>query len=314
MPEKDSAGRIIRSADANTAKTAILHITPNPANEAMRFYSHNNAYAAFVVWTGCFLFFNGDKTEELHRGDFIFIPPGTVYGYHSLMPGSELLVLTTLEDPTAVLETINEEQDEVFQHLIGVETPDPKDIDVADGHHPFDLMKPIDWNPSLSTFLRPYSLNATTCPRWIFGGVITRPFVRQAQCEGKFSISAMETSRVHTVRPFLDRWLYFTSVDHFFCVVEGTMLIKLKGQTEWTELREGQAMLISARQAFTADVGSEFVKILTVTNGIGIDELICRAGREYGPTTLPETTSRWDTWDELRLRSACSEVGALLDY
>jgi mannose-6-phosphate isomerase-like protein (cupin superfamily) len=285
MPEKDSAGRIIRSADANTAKTAILHITPNPANEAMRFYSHNNAYAAFVVWTGCFLFFNGDKTEELHRGDFIFIPPGTVYGYHSLMPGSELLVLTTLEDPTAVLETINEEQDE-----------------------------PIDWNHSLSTFLRPYSLNATTCPRWIFGGVITRPFVRQAQCEGKFSISAMETSRVHRVRPFLDRWLYFTSVDHLFCVVEGTMLIKLKGQTEWTELREGQAMLISARQAFTADVGSEFVKILTVTNGIGIDELICRAGREYGPTTLPETTSRWDTWDELRLRSACSEVGALLDY
>ncbi|KAM0491047.1 hypothetical protein ACHAP8_010935 [Fusarium lateritium] len=86
------------------ATTAILHLAPNPENEAMRFYSHKNAYAAFVVWTGCFLFFNGDKTEQLRRGDFIFIPPGTVYGYQSLVPESELLVVTTLQDPTTLLE------------------------------------------------------------------------------------------------------------------------------------------------------------------------------------------------------------------
>ncbi|UZP36602.1 hypothetical protein NXS19_004418 [Fusarium pseudograminearum] len=99
------------------------------------------------------------------------------------------------------------------------------------------------------------------------------------------------------------------------CVIEGTFLLKLKGQAEWTELREGQAMLVSARQAFTADLGSEFVRMLIITNGIGIDELICRAGHEYESTTLPETAdNRWDTWDEIRFRSACSEVGALLDY
>lgn len=75
MPEKDSATRIIRSTDLKTASTAILHVIPNPGNETMRFYSHKNAYAAFIVWTGCFLFFDGDKTEQLRGGDFIFIPP-----------------------------------------------------------------------------------------------------------------------------------------------------------------------------------------------------------------------------------------------
>ncbi|KAL6922443.1 hypothetical protein FSHL1_006403 [Fusarium sambucinum] len=314
MPEKDSATRIVRSTDAKMATTAILHLAPNPENEAMRFYSHKNAYAAFVVWTGCFLFFNGDKTEQLRRGDFIFIPPGTVYGYQSLVPESELLVVTTLQDPTTLLESIDKDQDALSQRSTEVEIPDPKDIDIVDGYRPFDPMKPIDQDASLSTFLRPYSLNPFTCPRWIFGGAVTRPFVRQDQCEGKFSISVMESSQVHKVRPFLNRWLSFTSVDHCFCVIEGTFLLKLKDETEFTELGEGQAIQISARQAFTGDVGSEFLRVLVITNGIGIDEMIRRAGREYESTALPETVDRWDAWDEIRFRSACSEVGALLDY
>jgi hypothetical protein len=75
MPEKDSATRIVCSGGMKSEKTVILHLTPNPTREVMRFYSHQNAYAAFVVWNGCFLFFNGNKTEQLCRGDFIFIPP-----------------------------------------------------------------------------------------------------------------------------------------------------------------------------------------------------------------------------------------------
>jgi mannose-6-phosphate isomerase-like protein (cupin superfamily) len=123
----------------------------------------------------------------------------------------------------------------------------------------------------------------------------------------------MESSHIHRVRPFLDRWLSFTSVDHCFCVIEGTLSVKLRGQDEWIELREGQAIRIPARQAFTADMGSEFLKVLTFTNGVGIDELIFKAGNKYDSTSLPETAGKWDSWDEVRFRSACSEVGALLD-
>jgi mannose-6-phosphate isomerase-like protein (cupin superfamily) len=75
MPEKDSATRIVCSGGMKSEKTVILQLTPNPTKEVMRFYSHQNAYAAFVVWNGRFLFFNGEKTEQLCRGDFIFIPP-----------------------------------------------------------------------------------------------------------------------------------------------------------------------------------------------------------------------------------------------
>jgi len=230
-----------------------------------------------------------------------------------LIPESELLVVTTLQDPATLLEAIDKDQD-VLSRRSTDETPDAKEIDLVDGYRPFDLTKPVQQDASLSTFLRPYSLNAATCPRWIFGGIITRPFVRQNQCEGKFSISVMESSHVHRVKPFLDRWISFTTVDHCFCVIEGKFSLKFKGQNEGTELEKGQAMLVPARQAFTATVGSEVLKMLVITNGIGIDELICRAGHGYGSTALLETVNRWDTWDEIRFRSACSEVGALLDY
>jgi quercetin dioxygenase-like cupin family protein len=83
MPEKDSATRIIGSAEMESGKTVILHLTPNPAKDVMRFYSHQNAYAAFVVWNGRFLFFNGDKTEQLCRGDFVFIPPVSYFYFWS---------------------------------------------------------------------------------------------------------------------------------------------------------------------------------------------------------------------------------------
>lgn len=240
-----------------------------------------------------------------------------MYGYQPLRPQSELLVLTTLGDPAALLEAIDQDQDEAFPKSSGkpngVAIPDVEDVDNINCYRPFDLARPIDQGASLSTFLRPHSVDATTCSRWIFGGVITRPFVRHTECEGKFSISAMESSQMHREWPFLDRWLNFTSVDHCFCVIEGKFLVKLRGQAEWTEVREGQAIQIPARQTFTADVGSEYVKILTITNGVGIDELICKAGNLYGSTKLPETAGKWDSWDEVRFISACSEVGALLD-
>ncbi|RGP78643.1 cupin domain-containing [Fusarium longipes] len=311
MPEKDSATRIMRSGEVQSEKTVILHLTPNPTEEAMRFYSHQNAYAAFVVWHGRFLFVNGNKTEQLCRGDFVFIPPGIIYGYQPLVPQSELLVLTTLEDPAVLLEAIDQDKNEMFQEPQKV--PNLANVTEVHSHRPFDFAKPIDQGASLSTFLQPYSLDATTCSRWIFGGVIARPFVRHTQCEGKFSVSALVSSRVHRVWPFLNRWLSFTSVDHCFCVIEGMFLVKLRDEDEWTELREGQAIRVPARQRFTADVGSEHLNMLTFTNGVGIDELICKAGHEYGSTALPETVGGWDSWDELRLRAACSAVGALLD-
>lgn len=165
---------------------------------------------------------------------------------------------------------------------------------------------------TIPTIVEPYFLRLPVSSRWIFGGVMTRPCVKATQCEEKFSISAMETSDAHRVQPFLNRWLSFTRVDHCFCVVEGTFKVKFRGHVEWTLIRGGQAITIPARQGFTVDVGSGFLRWVTITNGTGIDELICKAGYQCASLTLPETVSCWDGWDEVRFISACSEVGALL--
>ncbi|KAF5008450.1 hypothetical protein FDECE_5282 [Fusarium decemcellulare] len=307
IPGKSRAIPVFADSDAQDEKISIFNLKPLPTDEAVHFYHHEDAYTAFVVWSGRFEFWNGDKGHELGSGDFAFIPPNSVYGFQSLEEDSELLVFTTLDNHADLFESIGHGYSKIL-HL------DSSDIHVIDDYHPPELINFIEPDSDLPTFLQPYFLRVTSSPRWIFGGVMSRPCVRSAQCEGKFSISAMESSHIEDARPFGNRWLSFTRVDHCFCVIEGVFRIKFKDDDEWSVVEEGQAIVVSARQYFSAEVGSDFTRIITLANGPGIDELVCKAGSECDSVVLPEVSDHhWDGWDEIRFKSACVEVGALVE-
>lgn len=158
-----------------------------------------------------------------------------------------------------------------------------------------------------------YFLRANTGPRHILGGVISRPFIFSSQCGGKFAITSLESSNVYGKSPLADKWLTFKNVDHCFCVQEGLLKVKLRkdgGDTEWSEIREGQTVLVPAGQAFQLEFGSRYVRTITFTNGRGIEELIKLAGSDCPSVVLPEEAAPFDA---AKLQKASSEVDVVLD-
>jgi mannose-6-phosphate isomerase-like protein (cupin superfamily) len=158
--------------------------------------------------------------------------------------------------------------------------------------------------------LEPYFLRANTGPRWMLGGVMSRPFINASQCSGKFAISSIESSNQYAESPFKERWLTFENVDHCFIVTEGLLRVRLKGEEEWAEVREGQTLVISAGQAFMLEFASRYVRAISFTNGPGIEHLIHTAGQPYANFVLPDSVG---SWDEDRLRVVCGEMGVQLD-
>ncbi|KAH8803003.1 hypothetical protein F5884DRAFT_681844 [Xylogone sp. PMI_703] len=317
IPDKNGVIRIISSAIARDRKITVFYHTAVPTEDAVPSFYHQEAYTAVIVWSGRFQFWNGDKAHELYRGDFAFIPPGTVYGCQPLTSDSELLVLTTLENPSDLFRLVSPEKGKMLPttHTSLLENISiySNDTYVKHNYCPPKLMNYLDSDNRVPESPQPYFLRVQTSHRWAFDGVMSRPCVRAVQSGGKFSISAMETSHMNRTRLFLNRWLKFTRVDHCFLVIEGIFKVKFKGEPEWTLVRENQVIAIPARHGFTADVGSEFLRLVTFANGAGIDELIYKAGYECQSLILPEVASRWNGWDELRFKSACVEVGALLE-
>jgi hypothetical protein len=158
--------------------------------------------------------------------------------------------------------------------------------------------------------LEPYFLRANTGPRWMLGGVMSRPFINASQCSDKFSISSIESSCKYDHSPFM-RWLTFPTVDHCFCVMEGSLKVQLKSSGEiWNVVREGQTLVISAGQPFKLDFASRYVRAITFTNGAGIEHLIHTAGLTCESFVLPEQIS---PYEEEKLQAACHEIGVQRD-
>ncbi|KAL2129165.1 hypothetical protein VTI74DRAFT_8159 [Chaetomium olivicolor] len=163
--------------------------------------------------------------------------------------------------------------------------------------------------------LEPYFLRANTGPRWMLGGVMSRPFINASQCSGKFAISSIESSSMYPseASPF-KRCLTFPAVDHCFSVMEGVLKVRLKGEEGWTEgwtdVREGQTLVISAGQAFMLEFATRYVRAIIFTNGPGIELLIHAAGRPYQNFVLPDHAG---PHDEEKLRAVCAELGVQRD-
>jgi uncharacterized protein YaiE (UPF0345 family) len=159
--------------------------------------------------------------------------------------------------------------------------------------------------------MEPYFLRANTGPRWMLGGVMSRPFINSSQCAGKFAISSIESSSKYASEASLFRqWLTFPTVDHCFTVMEGLLRVRLQGEEDWAEVREGQTLVISAGQAFKLEFASRYVRAITFTNGAGIENLIHIAGKPFAGFVLPDQAS---PCDQESLRAVCGELGVHMD-
>jgi hypothetical protein len=180
------------------------------------------------------------------------------------------------------------------------------DVNFERDYKPPEVAEWLDTENVLPGPLEPYFLRANTGPRWMLGGVMSRPFINANQCLGKFSISSIESSRVYG-KSSLARWLNFPTVDHCICVMEGVLMVRLyKGDDSWSSVREGQTVVVSAGQSFMLDFGSRYVRALSFTNGKGIEELIQTAGSPCETVVLPD---KIHDWEESNITAACTALG-----
>ena len=246
-----------------------------------------------------------------------------VHNPELLGPHTETLGLVAPGDWVDFFRYISEPYDGVIvpetddRNLVSILVPklmaakDRFDVHFERDYKPPEVADWLETENTLPAPLEPYFLRANTGPKWMLGGVISRPFINAAQCAGKFSISSIESSSKYGAEasPF-GRWLTFPTVDHCFVVQEGLLRVQLKGEQGWTEVREGQTVVVAADQAFKLEFASRYVRAISFTNGEGVENLIRAAGEPYPHAIIPEVPG---TWDEEKLQAACGEMGLKLE-
>jgi mannose-6-phosphate isomerase-like protein (cupin superfamily) len=150
-----------------------------------------------------------------------------------------------------------------------------------------------------------FFLRANTGPRWMLGGVMSRPFITTTQSKGVCAISSIESSSVYgAASSVLSKFMTFQDVDHCLAVQEGTLAVRLKGQED-TVFREGETVVIPAGQAFALEFRSRYVRVWSFTDGDGIETLVHRAGEPLEAVILPEQVT---SWDSARVESVAKEL------
>lgn len=154
----------------------------------------------------------------------------------------------------------------------------------------------------------PYYLRANTGPRWLAGGVLSRPFCTTAQTTGKFAMTSLESSKEYG-KSILSRFMTFPHVDHCLSCQEGALIVKMKAGGEYT-MREGETAVIPANQGFALGFASKYVRVWTFSSGDGVETIIQKAGEPFGGFVLPDKA---EALDQSRLEGVCRDIGVSLD-
>lgn len=168
-----------------------------------------------------------------------------------------------------------------------------------------------DWDKSdehLPDSAQPYFLRANTGPRWIAGGIISRPFITTAQSNDLFAISSIESSKAYG-KSILSNYLTFPTVDHCLCVMEGAIIVRVKGSTDQT-VRAGETVVLPGGQGFSLNFESKYVRVWSFTSGDGIETLVHRLGAPFEGQVLPD---RARALDGSRFEQICAEMGVQVD-
>jgi mannose-6-phosphate isomerase-like protein (cupin superfamily) len=316
IPGSKGVFRILASSKQTNGSMAIF-TSGSVIADAPGFHWHEQAHDVFLVTKGFLKLWAGDKCRILGPGDFAYVPPKVIHNPEQLGPHTELLGLVAPGDWIDFFRYVGETYE-------GIVVPEFDDRDLKkalmsklmsakdrfDVHFSRDYQPPEvgEWLPEESVLGKPgeaYFLRANTGPRWMLGGVMSRPFILSSQTAGKFSMSSIESSKAYSRSP-LSRWLKFATVDHCFVVKEGVFSVKIKGDAQWNDVREGQTIVIAAGETFMIKFSSMFVRVWSCANGRGIEELIQRAGREYQGYVI------WDvfnSWQEGKIDRVCEELG-----
>ncbi|TID27547.1 gb [Venturia nashicola] len=316
LPGSKGVFRILASAKQTNNKIAVF-TSGAVLSDAPGFHYHNEAHDVFLVTKGYLKLWNGDQCRIMGPGDFAYVPPGleirltlifkrkkVVHNPEMLGPHTEVLGLIAPGDWVDFFRFVSEP----FTGLLVPEFDDrdlksilmPKimaakdrfDVVFQRDYQPPDVSEWTDGENILPKPLTPYFLRANRGPRWMAGGVLSRPFVTTEQTGGKFAISSIESSKYYGPTLF-SKALTFKDVDHCLCVQEGALVVTLAGKGEET-VGEGETVVIPSGQSFGLGFATRFVRVVSFTSGEGVEALIQRVGKPYAGFSLPDEAPGFD--------------------
>ncbi|KAH7003108.1 RmlC-like cupin domain-containing protein [Fusarium venenatum] len=317
IPGSKGTFRILASTKQTDGQMSVFQ-SGAVLSDAPGFHYHKEAHDVFLVTKGFMKLWNGDKCRIMGPGDFAYVPPNIIHNPELMGPHTETLGLVVPGDWIDFFRYIGEpfegnivpEHDnrDLKSHVIPKVMSAPKDFDV---HFVRDYQPPAvgEWEETENVLpgdLKPYFLRANTGPRWVAGGVMSRPFITTKESGGKFAISSIESSGSYKSSVFSD-YLAFPNVDHCLCILEGALRVVLKGDEEWVTLHEGETVMIAAGQSFKLEFGSRYVRFWSFTDGPGIEELIQQAGESYQSFVLPDEAT---ALDQSKLDDVVQKLGA----
>ena len=195
-------------------------------------------------------------------------------------------------------------------HIIGRMMKANKDYDVHFVHDykPPEVGEWDDEDTKVPEGLTPYYLRWNTGPRWMAGSVMSRPFCTTANSGGRFAISSLESSKDYG-KTILDRYMTFPKTDHCFVVMEGVLIVKMKGGEEHN-VHDGETAVLPANHGFALGFGSKYVRVNSFASGDGIEAIIHRAGEPYEGIIIPDSPP---TLDATKWESVCKDLGVILE-
>ncbi|KAJ5334676.1 hypothetical protein N7452_007079 [Penicillium brevicompactum] len=303
IPGSKGVFRILTSAKQTGGLMAVF-TSGAVLSDAPGFHYHNHAHDVFLVTKGFLKLWNGDQCRILGPGDFAYVPPKAIHNPEMMGPHTELQGLITPGDWVDFFRYVSEP----FE---GVLVPEGDDRDlksilipkVMAAKEKFDVVfQPHYVAPEVTAWTKDdeklpegpegYFLRANTGPKWILGGVLSRPFVTTTQSSGVCAISSIESSKDYGETAF-SRYMTFPEVDHCFCVMEGALRVDLQ-DADSAVFREGETVVIPAGQAFSLGFESKFVKFHSFTDGNGIESLIHAAGQPFQGAVLPDAAPEYN--------------------
>ncbi|KAK0611313.1 RmlC-like cupin domain-containing protein, partial [Immersiella caudata] len=309
----------INRKSTERASTVAIFTSSSVAAPAPGFHYHNHAHDVFLVTKGYLQLWNGSKCRIMGPGDFAYVPPGVIHNPLPIGPHTELLGLVAPGDWVDFFRRVGEKYEGVVvpegdaRDLVGWLRGKGQVVAEADVHFVkgYEAPEVGEWEEGECVLPGPgegYFLKADTGPRWMLGGVMSRPFICARQCEGRFAISGIESSCVYAEEPFGGCFLRFREVDHCFFVMEGELRVLLEGG-EWTVARSGETVVVSAGWAFKLAFGSKYVRFVSFTNGEGLEAVIHGAGAQFEGCVLPDEVGKAD---RARLEVTCEDLGVVL--
>ncbi|GES58480.1 RmlC-like cupin [Aspergillus terreus] len=302
LPGSKSTIRVLASAEETEGTISVFHMD-GVLGDPVGFHHHNEAHDIFMCTKGYMKVWAGDQARLLGPGDFCSVPKGIVHRPQLVGPWNETIGLVTPGKWIDFFRFVSEPYDGVladqFDDRSTLAAMMPKFQTIQDDYdvifHPEHQACEVgEWSEKdtvLPDGVEPYYLRANTGPRYVLGGVLSRPFITTRQSGGKFAITSIESSSIYgptvLAHPFT-----FDKVHQIYTVLDGSVEVTVNGDRH--TVRVGESVLIPRGTTISVQFTEKYCRFWAFASGDGLETLISTAGTEFGGMVVPDKTEPVD--------------------